>query len=139
MEILCLPPNLNYQSYFYQTVHWYLINRMVFSFLQRICYSLTSCIKKIADHPCYNVIFYLRLLCALSKSIKSGKIRKLGNYHQTAVWKRLNILKISMMELTPLKAMYSSCSCWLFRRKTRVQPSGQTSKQHLCIKLIHTT
>ena len=33
---------------------------MVFSFLQRKCYPPTSCIKKIADQPCYNAIFYLK-------------------------------------------------------------------------------
>ena len=33
---------------------------MMFSFLQRRCHPLTRCIKKIADQPCYNVIFYLR-------------------------------------------------------------------------------
>ena len=33
---------------------------MVLSFLQRRCHPLTRCIKKIADQPCYNVIFYLR-------------------------------------------------------------------------------
>ena len=30
---------------------------MVFSFLQRKCHPLTRCINKIADQPCYNVIF----------------------------------------------------------------------------------
>ena len=33
---------------------------MVFSFLQRRCYPLTRCIKKIANQPCHNVIFYLQ-------------------------------------------------------------------------------
>ena len=33
---------------------------MVFSFLQRRCHPLTRCFKKIAGHPCYKVIFYLR-------------------------------------------------------------------------------
>ena len=33
---------------------------MVISFLQRKCHPVTWCIKKIADQPCYNVIFYLR-------------------------------------------------------------------------------
>ena len=32
----------------------------VISFLQRKCHPVTRCIKKIADQPCYNVIFYLR-------------------------------------------------------------------------------
>ena len=42
---------------------------MVFSFLQRICHPLTRCIKKIADQPCYNVIFYLR---GQNTNIKKG-------------------------------------------------------------------
>ena len=33
---------------------------MVFSFLQRRCHPRPRCIKKTADQPCYNVIFYLR-------------------------------------------------------------------------------
>ena len=33
---------------------------MVISFLQRSCHPVTRCIKKFADQPCYNVIFYLR-------------------------------------------------------------------------------
>ena len=33
---------------------------MVISFLQRRCHPVTWCIKKIADQPCYNVIFYFR-------------------------------------------------------------------------------
>ena len=33
---------------------------MVFSFLHRRDHPLRRCIKKIADQPCYNVIFYLR-------------------------------------------------------------------------------
>ena len=32
---------------------------MVISFLQRRCHPVTRCIKKIADQPCYIVIFYL--------------------------------------------------------------------------------
>ena len=35
------------------------ITYMVISFLQRRCHPVTRCIKKIADQPCYNVIFYL--------------------------------------------------------------------------------
>ena len=41
-------------------IHWsclYFESLMLFSFLQRRCHPLTSCTKKIADQPCYNVIF----------------------------------------------------------------------------------
>ena len=37
-----------------------LFTLMVISFLQRRCHPVTRCIQKIADNPCYNVIFYLR-------------------------------------------------------------------------------
>ena len=36
---------------------YFIVNLMVFSFLQRRCQPLTRCIKKIADQPSYNVIF----------------------------------------------------------------------------------
>ena len=35
------------------------LNLMVFSFLQRRSHPLTKCIKKIANHPCYNVFFFI--------------------------------------------------------------------------------
>ena len=33
---------------------------MLFSFQQRKCHPLTRCIKRIADQPCYNVVFIVR-------------------------------------------------------------------------------
>ena len=36
------------------------LNLMVISFLRRRCHPVTRYIKKIADQPCYNAIFYLR-------------------------------------------------------------------------------
>ena len=47
----------------------WLITLMVFSFLQRRCHPFTRCIKKIADRPCYNIIFYWE---ARNKNIKKG-------------------------------------------------------------------
>ena len=37
-----------------------IVRLMVISFLQSKCHPVTRCIKKIADQPCYNVIFYMR-------------------------------------------------------------------------------
>ena len=87
---------------------------MVFSFPQK-CYSLTWCIKKITDQPCFNVIFYL--------------LRSVARSLLFILWAVVFITKKNFYFITVLTLNANYLYYWQCNFKNVMLPEGYSKKQ----------